>query len=114
MGALEERTIVGDVGFIERQGVVGQHHIAIDGVGGGRHPGAIAPEQFFLLCGGAIGLLLVGTAFDAKPTIGVAGQPLRFVVAILDVDALVILFDPGVEVLDIESHRFAQPRDLCL
>ena len=57
---LIEGTERGDIGGIKGLGEFSQHHIPVLGSGGGRHPGALAPEIFFLLLRGAIGLLLVG------------------------------------------------------
>src|SRR6266851_7093456 len=125
--ALVEWAVIRDIGFIERQGVLGQHHIAIDGISSSRHARAIAPDVFLfffaglrffrcvlvqrlfaLVCfaglrlclsgwllwlAGLVRCVLIGTPFDAQFAIGIAGQSLRFVVAVFDVDALVILFD---------------------
>jgi len=150
-GVLEERAVIGDIRFVEGQGVLGQHHIAIDRISRGGHAGAIAPNVFFLClfcfvgllvllwvllrrlcallwCGGRrfclrgwrLGLaglnrgVLIGTPFDAELAIGIAGEDLRFVVAVCDVDALVIFLDPGIDVLHIESTDFAQAGDLGL
>ena len=85
-GVLEERAVMRHVGFIEGQGVLGEHHIAVDGIGGRRHAGVIAPQVFLFLGGGPIRLFLVGRALDAQPAIGIAGQALRFVVAVFDID----------------------------
>ena len=54
--ALEERTVIRHIGFIERQGVLGEHHIAIDGSSRSRHAGAVA--QRYSLCA------LLGCAFS--------------------------------------------------
>src|SRR6266704_3342330 len=47
-GSLEEGTIIRDIGFVEGQGVLGQHHIAIHRVRAGRDAGAIAKKTFLL------------------------------------------------------------------
>ena len=54
-GLLIQGAKVGDIAFIERLGVVGQHDSAIVSYGADRHPGTIAPKEFFFLLGGAIG-----------------------------------------------------------
>src|SRR5579884_3795360 len=48
-GLLVERMKMGDIVLIEALGVLGQHHIAILRHEGGRHPGAIAPNQLLFL-----------------------------------------------------------------
>jgi hypothetical protein len=35
-------------------------------------------------------------------------------VALFDVNAGVVLFDRGIDMLDVEGHGFAKPRDLSL
>jgi hypothetical protein len=60
-----KRHKVGDVVFVEGQGGVGQHHIAVDRISGGCDAGAVAPDEFLFFCGGAVGLHLVGALFDA-------------------------------------------------
>ena len=109
-----ERHEVGDIVLIERQGVVGQHDVAVDGIGGGRHARAVAPDEFLFFFGGAIGLHLIGTLFDPQTTIRVVCGLLVFLEAFGDVGAKVVLFDIGIDVLDIVGDDFAQPRDLLL
>ncbi len=91
-------------------GVFSQHDGALLGKGGERHARAIAPQQFFFLCGGAIGLLLIGAALDPQAAMRVACRVFGFVRALCDRGALIILLDPGRDVLDIDSHRVAASR----
>ena len=60
---------MGDVGFVETQGVFGHDHVAIIGRGDGGHARAIAPQVLLDFLFGAIGLLLVGGTFDPHATI---------------------------------------------
>jgi hypothetical protein len=63
---------------------------------------------------GAIGLLLVGRAFDAYPTIGIALGLALLAEAVFHRDARVVLFDIGIDMLDIVGHHLAQAGDLGL
>ena len=105
---------VGHVPFIEGQGEISQHDIAIDGIGGCCHARAVAPDVFFFFFGGAIGLQLVGTLFDTETAIGVVLGLLVFLEAFGNIGTEVVLFDIGVEVLDIVGHDFAQARNFLL
>ncbi len=109
-----ERREVGHVPFIEREGEISQHDIAVDRVDGGCHARAVPPDVFFLFFGGAIGLQLVGTLFDAETTIGIVLGLLVFLEAFQDVGAEVVLFHVGVDVLDIVGHDFSQARNFLL
>jgi hypothetical protein len=109
-----ERREIGDIPFVERQGIVSQHHITVDGISGCRHPRAVAPHEFLFLFRGAIGLHLMGALFDAQPTIGIVGRLLLFVEAFGDVGTEIVLFDVGVDVLDILGQDFPQASDLPL
>jgi hypothetical protein len=109
---LVERLKIGDIVLIERLGIFSQHDIAIAWRGRRGHAGAIAPEVFFFLFGGPIGLFLVGGAFDAQGAIRITGQRFGFVVAIGDVGPFIIFFDPGVDVFHVEGDHLAECRDL--
>ncbi len=98
--------------MIEGLGVLGKHHITIVGDGGGSDAGAVAPQQFFFLFGAAVGLLLIGGAFDAQRAVGITDGNARFVVAIGDGGTRIVLLDPGLEVLHVEGDGLAQARDL--
>jgi hypothetical protein len=74
----------------------------------------MASEEFLFLFGTAIRLLLVGAAFDTKPTIGVTGEAFGFVITIWDVGSPVILLHPGINMLDIEDNDFPQTRNFIL
>jgi hypothetical protein len=100
-------TKVGDIAFIEGLRVVGQHDAAIVGYGGDRHASAIPPDQFLLFFGRAISLLLIGAALDAESAIRITGKDVAFVVALWDIGAPIVLFDPSVNVLDINGDDFA-------
>lgn len=113
-GLLVEGAIIRDIVLVERLGLFGQDDIPIVRGGGCCHSRAVAPHVLFFLGGGAIGLLLVAAAFDAELAVGIACQSLVFVIAVFDVDALIVFLHPGVDMLDIEGHRFAQSRDLFL
>src|SRR5258708_27905338 len=89
--ALKEWTIIGDVGFIEGQGVLGEHDIPIDRVGGRRHPGAIAEEADLFLFRGAVRLLLVAALLDTEATIGVAFGNVADIEGAFDVDIGIVL-----------------------
>ena len=67
-----------------------------------------------ILFGRAIGLLLVGTLLDAKFALRITSQPLDFVIAVFDIDPLIVLFHPGVDVFHIKRDDLAQARDLLL
>jgi hypothetical protein len=92
-GTLEQWAVIGHVAFIERQGVLGQHHVPVDGIGGRRDPGAVAPDEFLFFFGGAVGLLLVGALLDPQTAIGVADGLLVFLEAFSDIGAEVVLFE---------------------
>ncbi len=102
---------VGDVVLVEGLGELGQDHITIASNGCTGHAGAIAPEVFLFLFRRTIGLLLVGGAFDAQLASGVPCGLLIFLEALFDLGTRVVLFDVGINVGDIEGHRFAQARD---
>jgi hypothetical protein len=112
--ALVEGARVGHIVLVERLGKLSQHDIAVVGGDGGGHAGAVAPQILLDLFGRAIGLLLIGAALDTQLAVGVAAGLPRFVRAVFDVLARVVLFDPGVAMLDIEGDRFAQVRDFGL
>ena len=67
-------TKIRDIAFIEGLSIFSQHDIAVIGVRRGSHARAIAPEEFFLLFGRTVGLLLVGAALDAQPAIRITCQ----------------------------------------
>jgi hypothetical protein len=62
----------------------------------------------------SLGLVLIGAAFDAELAVRITSQAFGFVIALGDVDALIIFFDPGVNRLDIEGDGFAQAGNLGL
>jgi hypothetical protein len=109
-----QRREVGHIAFIEGQGEVSQHDIPVDGIGGCRHARAVAPDVFLFFFGGAIGLHLIGTRFDAQPAIGVVLGLLVILSAFRNIGTKVVLFDVGVEVLDIVGDDFAQARNFLL
>ena len=111
-GVAVEGTKVGHIAFIERLGELRKHHIAIDRVGVGSHPSAIAKEADLFHFLGAVGLLLVATLFDAQATIGVAFGNVGDIKAAFDVDIGIVLAHPGENVLDIKGYRFAQAGDV--
>src|SRR5437588_9651373 len=100
-----------DIAGVEGLGEIGKDHIAVVRRGRGGDAGAVAPQVFFALLGGAIGLLLVGAAFDAYTAIGVATGLTLFTEAIFDRLAEIVLTDPGILVLDIDGHDLSQPWD---
>ncbi len=59
-------------------------------------------------------MLLIGTLFDADPAVGIACGLAIFAEAIEHGLALVVFFDPGVEVLHINGDDLAQARDFGL
>ena len=99
---------VGDIAFIERLGEIRHHHIAINGIGAGGDPGAIAKQADLFFFRAAVGLHLIAALFDAQAAIRVALRDVGDIKAAFDVDVGVVLAHPGVNVLDIEGHRFAQ------
>src|SRR5438128_944126 len=105
--ALKERTIIGDVGFIEGQGVLGEHDITIDRVGGSSYPGAVAKEANLFLFFRAVRLLLIAALLDTEAAIGVAFGDITDIEGAFDVDIGVVLAHPGVHMLDVKSHRLA-------
>ena len=109
-----ERREVGHIAFIEGQGEISQHDIAVDGIGGCRHARAVAPDVFLFFFGGAIGLHLVGTRFDAQPAFGVVLGLLVFLEAFGNIGTKVVLFHVGVDVLDIVGDDFARARNFPL
>ena len=105
---------VGDIAFIERLGEIRHHQIAINGIGAGGDPGAIAKEADLFFFRGAVGLLLIAALFDAEAAIGVTFGDVGDIEAAFDVDVGVVLAHPGKDVLDIEGHHFAQSWDFLL
>ena len=99
---------IGDIGLIERLGILSQHDIPIVWGSGSRDAGAIAPNVFLFFFGGAVRLLLIGGAFDPKPALGITRQAFGFVVAFGERDARVVLFDPGINMFHIEGDGLAQ------
>ena len=57
---------------------------------------------------------MITASLDAQATIGVAFAAIGDIKLPLDVDAGVVLAHPGIDVLDIKGHRFAEARDLLL
>lgn len=55
--------------------------------------------------------VLVGTPFDSQFAIGVAHRCPVFVIAIWHVSTLMVFFDPGVNMLHIESDGLTQAWD---
>lgn len=60
-----ERDKGGDVVFVKRLRVLGQHDITIVRGDSSCHARAVAPQVFLFFFEGAVGLLLVGAFFDA-------------------------------------------------
>ena len=58
--AAQEGTKIGEVGFIEGQGILGEHDLAVDRVSGRGHARAIAPEVFLLFLLAFLRLCLSG------------------------------------------------------
>ena len=102
-----EGQIVTDIALVERVGELREHHIAVVRRGGRSNTRAIAPQVLFALPGGAIGVVLVGAAFDAHATIGVAMGLTLLAEAILDGLTQVVLAHPGILVFHIEGHDLA-------
>lgn len=113
-GLMVKRAKIRDVIVVEGVSVFGKHNGSILGDDGGSNTGPIAPDEFFLLFCRAIGLLLVGAAFHAEAAIRIAFRHAGLVVAIFDVGTLIVLLDPGLNMLHIESDGFTQAGDLCL
>ena len=103
---------VGDIVLVEGQGVLGQDDIAIASHNGTGDPRAVAPQILFLFFDRAIGLLLIGGAFDAHVAVRVAFGLAVFAIAVFHRDPGIIFLDPGIEVLHVEGHRFAQAGDV--
>ena len=59
-------------------------------------------------------MLLIATLLDAQPTIGIAFRDVVDIERACDVDARIVLADPGIDVLDIKGDGFAQARDRFL
>jgi len=110
-GTLEEGTKIGDIRFVERQGELGQHHIAIDRIGACRHARAIAKEAFLFDFLTPVGLFLIAAFLDAQPTIRIAFGDITYIKRPFDVDTRIVLAHPGVDVLDIKGDGFAQAGD---
>ncbi|HET7637680.1 MAG TPA: hypothetical protein VFK47_02975, partial [Ktedonobacteraceae bacterium] len=113
-GLLGERAILRHIVGIEGLGVFSQDDIAVVRGGGSGDAGAIAPEVFFFHFRGAISLLLIVAAFDAHFAVWVACGLLVFTEAITQSHARIVLFDPGVDMLDIKGDDFPQAGDLVL
>lgn len=92
---LEERTKRGDIGSIERQGVLSEGHIAIHGVSAGSDARAIAKEADLFLFRGAIGLFLVTAFLDAESAVRVAFGKVGQRERVSDVDIGGVLAHPG-------------------
>ncbi|HVU67162.1 MAG TPA: hypothetical protein VHD63_08540, partial [Ktedonobacteraceae bacterium] len=69
-----ERAKKRDIVGVEGLSVFSKHDGSILGDDGGSDAGAVAPEEFFLLFGRTVGLLLVGAALDAQPAIRITCQ----------------------------------------
>ncbi len=102
---------IADITLVEALGEISDDYIAVVRRGGGGNAGAGAPQVFFALLGGAIGLFLVGAAFDAHAAIGVATGLTLLAEAICDGLAQIVLTDPGILVLHIDGHDLAQAWD---
>src|SRR5258708_5712080 len=113
-GLVEEGTKIGDIGFIERQGVLGQHDIAIDRISGCRHARAVAKQTFLFDFGAAIRLFLIATFLDAQSTIWIPFRDRADSKGAFDVHAGIVLAYPGVDVLHVKGDGFAQARDSFL
>ncbi len=110
---LIQGTEIGDIAFIERLRVVGEHDAAIVSYGRDSYPRPRAPEKFLLFLGRAINLLLVSAAFDPEPTIRVAGESFGFVIALGGVATPIVLFHPSVHVFHVKGNHFPEPWDCC-
>ena len=62
-GLLIQRSVVGDISYIEGLGLFSQNDITRVWSSSSSHAGAISPQIFFFLFFGSIRLFLVGTAF---------------------------------------------------
>src|SRR5437868_6722088 len=82
-----KRHQMGDVVLIEGQRGFAQHHLPIAADEGTGHPGAIAPEVFFLFFFVAIGLLAIGALLDSQLAIAIPSWLLIFFEAFFDRDA---------------------------
>ena len=105
---------IADITLVEALGEISDDHIAVVWGRRGGNAGAVAPQVFFALLGGAIGLFLVGAAFDADAAIGVATGLTLLAEAIFDRLAHVVLAHPGILVLHIDGHNLAQAWDFLL
>ena len=92
-------------------GLVCEHDIAIDRIGGGCHARTVAPDEFLFFFGGAVGLHLIETFFDAETTIGVVDGLLVFLEALGNVGTPVVFFDPRINRGHIKGHDLAKPRN---
>src|SRR6266567_2780421 len=95
-GLEEQREVIADITLVEGLGELSKHHIPIACDGSADDARAVAPQIFLALLFGAIGLVLVGAAFDAHATVWVATRLTLFTEAILDRLAQVVLADPGI------------------
>lgn len=107
-GSQIQRLKRGDIAFIEGLGVLGEDDIAVVGGGCRNDARARAPEIFFFLFGGAIGLQQIGGAFDAEFAVGVASGLLMGIKALGNVLTRVVFSYPGVDMLDIDGNGFAE------
>jgi len=97
---------------IEGPGVFSQGDIAR--VRGGSDAETISPEEFLFFFRGAVDEFFVGAVFDAEATVGIACQPLGFVVTLRDAGPFVVLFDLCVGMFDSERNHLTQSGDLAL
>ena len=102
-----EGEIGGDIVRVEGLGILSEHHITVVGSNGRDDARAIAPEVLFADLDGAIRLLLVGALLHSHLAIRIAFWLTVLAEAIEQGLSRVVFFDPGIEVLDINSDDVA-------
>ncbi len=113
-GMMMEGLKEGDIMAIEGLGEFGKHDVAVVRSGSSSDSRAIAPEIFFLLLRGAIGLLLIGATLDAQFAVRVARVLAGGIEAFFKSNARIVLLHPGIKVLDIKGNDVAEAGDLFL
>jgi hypothetical protein len=99
--------------LVERLGPLGQHGVAVPGVGGAGHPRAVAPDVVLAAGRPPVGAHLVGRPLDPQATVPITARLSRRIVALGDVRLGVVRLDPGVDMLHVDRHGRPEVRHLC-
>src|SRR4051812_32125073 len=104
---LIKRAEIAAIVLVEGLSLFGDHYVSIVWRSSSDDTRTIAPKIFLDFFGRAISLFTIRAFFDTQRTIGITFKLLAGLVALFDVHTCIILFHPGVDMLDIEGYRFA-------